>query len=144
MGADHIINHRKPLAGQLDALDIVPRYVASLTATDQHFPAILDLIKPRGHVAFIDDPETLDIKAGKGKALTFSWELMFTRSMFQTEDMDMQHELLNRVSALLDEGTLMSTVNKHLGTLSVETLTEAHILQESGRAIGKNVLDGLQ
>ena len=67
---------------------------------------------------------------------------MFTRSMFQTEDMEKQHELLNRVSELIDNGTLMSTVTGKLGKLSVETLKEAHVQQESGRVIGKNVLDG--
>ena len=142
MGADHVINHRESLVDQLNELKLEPRYVASLTATDQHFPAILELIKPRGHVVCIDDPESLDIKAGKGKALTFSWELMFTRPMFKTADLDQQHALLNRVSALLDEGTLVSTVNNRLGTLSVETLKRAHALQESGRVIGKNVLGG--
>ncbi len=140
MGADHVINHRESLTDQLNELDLVPRYVAALNATDQHFPAILELIAPRGHVVFIDDPETLDIKAGKGKALTFSWELMFTRSMFETSDMIKQHELLNRVSEMLDAGTLQSTVTNNLGRMDVDTLTAAHKAQESGRVIGKNVL----
>ena len=67
---------------------------------------------------------------------------MFTRSMYQTGDMEKQHELLNRVSALIDEGILISTVTNNLGNLNVETHTEAHRQQESGRVIGKNVLDG--
>ncbi|MFK7849063.1 MAG: zinc-binding alcohol dehydrogenase family protein [Rhodothermales bacterium] len=142
MGTDHVINHRESLVDQLKALEIEPRYVASLTATDQHFPAIIELIKPRGRVALIDDPQTLDTKAGKPKALTFSWEFMFTRSMFQTEDIEKQHELLNRVSTMIDEGTLISTVTNNLGQMDVETLMNAHALQESGRAIGKNVLGG--
>lgn len=142
MGADHVINHRESLPDQLKALGIEPRYVASLNATEQHFDAILELIAPRGHVALIDDPEVLDIKAGKRKALSFSWEFMFTRSMFQTSDMEKQHELLNRVAALIDNGTLVSTVTSNLGKLSVETLKAAHAQQESGRVIGKNVLDG--
>lgn len=142
MGADHVINHRESLVDQLKSLQLQPRYVASLTGTDGHFPAIIDLIKPRGHVAFIDDPETLDIKSGKSKALSFSWEFMFTRSMFQTDDIAYQHQLLNRVSEMIDDGTLTSTVTNHLGTISVATLTAAHEQQESGRAIGKNVLDG--
>lgn len=142
MGADHVINHREPLPNQLQALNLVPRYVAALTATDQHFPAILELIKPRGHVAFIDDPQSLDIKPGKLKSLNFSWEFMFARAMFQTEDIAQQHELLNRVSSLIDQGTLISTMANHLGTMSIETLREAHTQQESGRVIGKNVLDG--
>tara|TARA_R110002073_G_scaffold35970_10_gene104885 strand:- start:176 stop:1183 length:1008 start_codon:yes stop_codon:yes gene_type:complete len=142
MGADHVINHRESLVDQLKALKLEPRYVASLTGTAGHFPAIIELIKPRGHIAFIDDPETLDIKSGKPKALSFSWEFMFARSMFQTDDIEKQHELLNRVSELIDDGTLISTVNNNLGKISVDSLKKAHAEQESSRAIGKNVLDG--
>lgn len=142
MGADHVINHRESLVDQLKALQLEPRYVASLTGTAGHFPAIIELIKPRGHVAFIDDPETLDIKAGKLKALSFSWEFMFARSMFHTDDIAKQHELLNRVSDMIDAGTLISTVNHNLGKISVDSLKKAHAEQESSRAIGKNVLDG--
>ena len=142
MGADHVINHRESLVDQVKAIGIEPRYVASLNGTEGHFPAIIELIKPRGHIALIDDPQSLDINSIKPKALTFSWEFMFTRSMFQTDDIEKQHELLNRVSELIDDGTLISTVTNNLGKVSVETLKEAHAQQESGRVIGKNVLDG--
>ncbi|MEM9504630.1 MAG: zinc-binding alcohol dehydrogenase family protein [Cyanobacteria bacterium P01_E01_bin.43] len=142
MGADRVINHRNPLDEEMQALGISPRYVASLTHTQQHFASTVKLIKPRGHIALIDDPDALDIAAIKPKALSFSWEFMFARSMFQTDDMDAQHHLLNRVSALLDDRMLQSTVNHHGGTLNVENLRAAHELQESGKAIGKTVLDG--
>ncbi|MEL7130683.1 MAG: zinc-binding dehydrogenase [Pseudomonadota bacterium] len=128
---------------EMKALDISPKYVAALTHTAQHFTSINELIKPRGHIALIDDPKSLDISSIKPKALSFSWEFMFARSMFRTEDMDEQHRLLNTVSELLDNGTLRSTVNKHGGALTVENLRNAHEFQESGSAIGKTVLDGL-
>ena len=142
MGADHVVNHRNPLDEEMKALGIAPRYVAALTQTDNHFGAIVELIKPRGHIAMIDDPQNLDIAAIKLKALSFSWEFMFARSMFQTEDMDAQHKLLNRVADLLDEGTLIPTVNKHGGEMNVANLRSAHEHQESGAAIGKTVLEG--
>ncbi|MCH6255975.1 zinc-binding alcohol dehydrogenase family protein [Puniceicoccaceae bacterium K14] len=142
MGADQVINHRKSLADEMKSLDIQPRYVAALNGTEEHFPAIVELIKPRGHIALIDDPQNLDINSIKPKSLSFSWEFMFARSMFQTGDIEKQHELLNRVSELIDNGTLISTVTSNLGQLSKETLKQAHALQESGRVIGKNVLDG--
>ncbi|MEM1308420.1 MAG: zinc-binding alcohol dehydrogenase family protein [Cyanobacteria bacterium P01_H01_bin.153] len=142
MGADDVINHRNPLDEEMKALDISPRYVASLTHTDRHFESIIQLIKPRGHVTLIDDPQSLDVVRLKTKALSLSWEFMFARSLFQTADMDVQHALLNRVADLLDDGTLMPTVNHHGGALSVENLRAAHTLQESGTAIGKTVLDG--
>ena len=143
MGADHVIYHSKPIDTEIEALGIQPKYVAALTGTEGHFDAIINLIKPRGAVAFIDDPEVLNIKSGKQKALRFAWELMFTRPMFNTPDMDEQHKILNRVSKMLDDGTLISTVTNNLGKLSPKTIVEAHKQQESGRVIGKNVLEGL-
>lgn len=142
MGADHVINHRESLTDQMKELGLQPRYVASLNGTEQHFNSIVDLIKPRGHIALIDDPKDFNIGLIKPKALSFSWEFMFARSMFQTEDIAKQHYLLNRVSELIDSGKLISTVTSNLGKLSVENLKEAHRLQETGRVIGKNVLGG--
>ncbi len=142
MGADAVINHRESLVDQLKALHIEPRYVASLNGTADHFTETVDLIKPRGHIALIDDPKDLEIHTIKPKALSLSWEFMFARSMFQTKDMDQQHKLLNQVSELIDSGKLKSVVNQNLGKLSAETLSNAHLLQESGKVIGKNVIDG--
>ncbi len=144
MGADYVINHRASLVDQIKALGLEPTYVASLNGSEQHFPAIIELIRPRGHITLIDDPSSLDIAQIKLKALTFSWEFMFARPLFQTVDLEQQHLLLNRVSELIDQGILVSTVTNHLGAMSAETLIEAHKLQESGRVIGKNVLDGLR
>ncbi len=144
MGADHVINHRESLVEQIQALNIEPRYVASLNGTQGHFPAIIELIQPRGQIALIDDPESLDANALKLKSLSLRWEFMFARSMFHTKDIKQQHTLLNRVAELLDAGTLQSTVTNHLGPLCAESLKKAHAQQESGRVIGKNVLAGFQ
>ncbi len=142
MGADHVINHRESLTDQVRELGRTPRFVASLTASDQHFDSVVELIKPRGHIAMIDDPKSLSINAIKTKSLSFSFEFMFTRSMFQTDDMVKQHELLDRVSQLVDDGVLVTTATKNLGKIGVASLQSAHALQESGRAVGKTVLDG--
>ena len=133
MGADHVVDHRGDLAAQVADLGLVPSYVAALTATDQHWPAIIDLIAPRGQIALIDDPEALDIKVAKPKALSIHWEFMFTRSMFGTEDIGAQRDLLNRVAEMIDAGTLQSTVTEK---------GDALLKQESGRVIGKQVLGG--
>ncbi len=144
MGADRIVNHRNPLDAELGTLGISPRYVAALTHTDRHFESIVSLIQPRGHIALIDDPDSLDVAALKTRAITLSWEFMFTRSMYQTDDQSMQHELLNRVADLLDSGELQSTVTRHCGPLHVANLRAAHVHQETGTAIGKTVLDGFR
>lgn len=72
MGADHVINHRNPLDEEMKVLGISPKYVAALTHTAQHFASIVELIEPRGHIALIDDPKSLDIASIKPKALSFS------------------------------------------------------------------------
>lgn len=142
MGADHVVDHRGDLVAQIAALGISPTHVAALTATDEHWPAIIEVIAPRGQIALIDDPQVLDIKTAKSKALSIHWEFMFTRSMFGTEDIGAQRDLLNRVSAMIDAGTLQSTLTERAGQLSAETLRAAHLRQESGRVIGKQVLSG--
>ncbi len=143
MGADHIVNHRNPLDGEMKSIGISPRYVASLTQTDQHFASIVELIEPRGRIGLIDDPKSLDVMPLKQKSIALCWEFMFARPMFHTDDMDAQHSLLNRVSELLDAGALIPTVGKRGGPLTVANLRAAHELQESGKAIGKTVLEGI-
>ena len=143
MGADHVIDHSQPLAPQMQALGIMPDYIASLRGTDQNWEEMCAMIAPRGHMALIDDPQGININLGKQKAISISWEFMFTRPMFDMADIAAQGHLLNRVSEMLDDGVLQSTVTGKLGALSAETLKTAHATQETGRVIGKNVMTGL-
>lgn len=143
MGADHVIDHSQPLAPQMQALGIIPDYIASLRGTDQNWEEMCAMIAPRGHMALIDDPQGININLGKQKAISISWEFMFTRPMFDMADIAAQGHLLNRVSEMLDDGVLQSTITGKLGALSAETLKTAHTTQETGRVIGKNVMAGL-
>ena len=78
----------------------------------------------------------------KRKSLSLHWEFMYTRSLFQTEDMVEQHRLINRVSQLIDDGVLKTTVGEHFGRIDAANLRRAHALLESGKAKGKIVLEG--
>ncbi|WP_308365806.1 MULTISPECIES: zinc-binding alcohol dehydrogenase family protein [unclassified Microbulbifer] len=143
MGAHHVINHHNPLDRELKEIGIPRvRYVASLTGTEQHLPAIIELLEPLGAMAVIDDPATLDIKPFKSKGLSVHWEYMFARPVYQTADMIEQHRLLSEVAALVDAGVLKTTLKEELGTINAANLRRAHGKQESGRCIGKNVLAG--
>ena len=143
LGADTVINHRQPLAEQLASNGFASvDYVASLTHTDQHMPAIIDVIAPQGTLALIDDPATLDVLPLKSKSVSVHWELMFTRSLFQTTDMIEQHRLLNKVADQVDAGQIKTTVAHQLGTINAANLKQAHALLESGRSHGKIVLEG--
>ncbi|HEY0263412.1 MAG TPA: zinc-binding alcohol dehydrogenase family protein [Granulicella sp.] len=143
LGAHHVIDHSQPLPPQLASLGIPEvQIVASLTATDKHYPGILDALAPEGKLGLIDDPATFDARLLKRKSISLHWESMFTRSVFQTPTMHRQHELLSRISALVDAGTLRSTFDHEIGPINAETLKKAHALIESGRSQGKVVLAG--
>lgn len=144
LGAHHVIDHRKPLSEELKRIGIDQvTHVASLTQTDQHFEQLVEALAPQGRLALIDDPaQPLDVMKLKGKSLSLHWELMFTRSLFATADMIEQHHLLNRVSQLVDDGVLTTTLGEHFGTITAHNLRRAHALLESGSSRGKIVLEG--
>ena len=143
MGAHHVIDHSKPLSGQISGLKAPPvKYVASLTATARNFAQLVEILAPEGKLGLIDDPESLDVVPLKRKAASLHWEFMFARSMWQTPDMAEQGRLLNRVSELVDRGELRSTQTQTSSPISVENLKKAHAIAESGKAIGKLTLSG--
>jgi zinc-binding alcohol dehydrogenase family protein len=143
MGAHHVIDHRQPLDQELKAISIPQvRYVAGLTATDRHAPAILEALAPQGALALIDDPASFDIVPFKRKSLAVHWELMFTRPLFGTPDMAEQGRILAEVAALVDNGVLRTTLREDAGPINAANLKQVHALLESGRGIGKTVLSG--
>jgi NADPH2:quinone reductase len=143
LGAHHVIDHRKPLAEQVEALGLgAPAYVFSTTHTDEHIAEIATLIAPQGRLALIDDPKTLDIAPLKQKSISVHWELMYTRSLFQTPDMGEQARLLDEVAALVDAGTIRTTLAENFGKIDAANLRKAHERIESHTAKGKIVLEG--
>lgn len=145
LGAHHVVDHSRPLAEQLRALDLPQvRYVAGLTHSGEHFDQIADVLAPQGRFGLIDDPApgSIDLNRLKRKSASVHWEFMFTRSMFATPDMVAQHHLLTEVARLVDAGMLRSTVADDLGPINAANLIRAHATLESGRALGKLVLTG--
>ncbi|WP_395505343.1 zinc-binding alcohol dehydrogenase family protein [Ectopseudomonas hydrolytica] len=144
LGAHHVIDHGKPLSEELARIGIGQvSHVASLTQTDQHYAQLIECLQPQGRLALIDDPlQPLDVMQLKRKSLSLHWELMFTRSLYQTDDMIEQHRLLQRVAELVDSGVLKTTLGEHFGRIDAANLRRAHALLESGKAKGKIVLEG--
>ncbi|MGE6822964.1 zinc-binding alcohol dehydrogenase family protein [Pseudomonas soli] len=143
LGAHQVIDHNQPLAPQLEAVGIGQvDLVISLTHTDRHFAQLVEVLRPQGRLALIDDPASLDVVPLKRKSLSLHWELMFTRSLYQTADMIKQHELLERIAGLVDEGVIKTTLGEHFGAINAANLRRAHELIESGKAKGKVVLEG--
>ena len=143
LGAHHVIDHRKPLAAQVEALGLgAPGFVFSTTHTDEHIAEIGELLAPQGRLALIDDPKTLDIVPLKQKSISVHWELMYTRSLFQTADMGEQGVLLDEVARLVDAGTIRTTLAENFGKIDAANLRKAHERIESHTAKGKIVLEG--
>ncbi len=143
MGAHHVIDHSKPLQEEIARLRLPPvTYVASLNQTEHHWNAIAELVAPQGKVALIDDPAAVNVNLLKRKSVSLHWEFMFTRSMFETADMQKQHHLLNDVAQLVDSGVIKTTLAERFGKINAANLKRAHALLESNRAKGKIVLEG--
>ena len=142
LGAHHVADHSKPIdeavrAVGFDGVD----YVGAITTTRGMVPALVRAMNPQGHITLIDNFDE-SIAPFKQKSITLSWEMMFTRSLFQTPDMGEQHRLLSEVASLVDSGALETTLGHVIGPITVKSLREAHAEVESNRTIGKIVLDG--
>lgn len=145
MGASHVIDHRQPLAAQLQALGIDAVDAAlNLANTDLYWQQLGELLAPQGHVGLIVEPAG-ELRIGdpyKAKCIGIHWEFMFTRARFRTADMIEQHRILTRAASLIDAGELRTTLSQRLGTINATNLRQAHRQLEAGRSIGKLALEG--
>jgi NADPH:quinone reductase len=148
LGADEVIDHRLPFLqelrrighGEVDS-------ILCFNSLEQHLPHMADAIKPQGRICSIigaKGGQPVNINPFQPKSIAFCFELMFTRSQFQTPDMAAQHDLLEEAARLFDDGTLRHTLREHYGPLNAANLRRAHARLESGRMIGKLVLSGIE
>ncbi|SER35987.1 zinc-binding alcohol dehydrogenase family protein [Lentzea xinjiangensis] len=140
MGADLVVDHRGDLAGQLRAagIDHVD-LVFSTSGTTGHLGAIVEVLRPFGHLASIDLAGPLDLGAVTGKSLSLHSEMVFSR-IAAGSDVGSQGRILARAADDVAAGRLRPIVTTTLDGLTAETMKTAHTLAESGRTIGKTVI----
>ena len=63
-----------------------------------YYETMIDIVKPRGHVATIVAFKDQRFKFIKTKSVSFTHEFMFTRPIFQTEDMIKHHYYLEDIA----------------------------------------------
>ncbi len=147
LGADEVIDHRKPLKEELRRTgDVEVDYILCFNSLEEYFPQLADVIKPQGRICSIlgtKGAQPVNLNVFQPKSAAFCFELMFTRSTYQTPDMQAQGDLLNEVSRRFDAGTLRHTMKENYGPLNAANLRRAHARIESGKTIGKLVLDGI-
>jgi NADPH2:quinone reductase len=139
LGADAVIDHHDLVneCGRAapDGIDYV-----FTPHTAGNIESFAEIMNPFGEIVAIDEPEGLELLPLKTKSIAFHWELMFTRSLFETPDMIEQKHLLARVAALVDDGRIRSTVSERIADFSAAGIRQAHKLVESGRMTGKVVV----
>jgi zinc-binding alcohol dehydrogenase family protein len=144
IGADFVINHREPLKPQLEQLGINGvHFIFDAVDFAGYAKQFSEIIQPFGKIVSISDSITdiagSDLQPFRMKSVGILPELMFTRSMFEAPDMDHQGEILAMTAQMIDEKRLQTPIWKSL-PWSLESLHQAHELQESGKAIGKIVM----
>lgn len=146
LGADHVINHRETLKVGLERIGVdTVDNILCLHNTDYYWQSMAAVIKPQGKIcAVVSAASPLDLNVFKNKSVTFAWEFMFTKALYETDDMISQHELLTRVAEMVEQGTVKSTMTEHLGVLNAVNLAKAHDRLESRQMIGKLVLSGFE
>ena len=144
MGAQHVIDHRRPIAKQVKAIAAEGvNYVLALTRTEDHFDEIVEALAPQGALALIENPaRPLDIVKLKPKSISLHWEFVFSRTRYETADMTEQGRVLTEVAGLVDAGLIRTTMNTNLGLITAANVRRAHAIAESGTSIGKVVLSG--
>ncbi|WP_220739647.1 zinc-binding alcohol dehydrogenase family protein [Leuconostoc miyukkimchii] len=139
LGANYVVDHHKDLITQVRKFgNKYVNYILNLNNLDAHWHEIAELIKPDGQVtATTENRKLIDLQKLTKKRVTFSWEWMYSKSYYQTENMISQHEILNHLSRLYEEGKLQPITTKTYKPINAENMKKAHSDIESGHTVGK-------
>jgi NADPH2:quinone reductase len=137
-GADDVVGHHA-IADEVpgiapDGVD----YVLSSYSAGQ-IPAFAKVLKPYGSIVAIDDGD-FDLAPLKPKSISWHWEFMFTRSLYQTPDIGVQGRMLADLAGLVDAGKVTSTATHYIDDFTATGFREAHRLLETHGVCGKVVV----
>ena len=142
LGADQVVDHRRLIENLQAGGHAFVDYILNFVSTDQYWETMGEVIAPQGRIcSIVPSEKNVNLALLFQKSVSFSWELMYTRSLFQTEDMIRQHHILNELAELYDQGRLKPTMTRVWSGLSAANFREAHAQLESHTTIGKLVVD---
>jgi zinc-binding alcohol dehydrogenase family protein len=137
LGADETVDHSQPIEGR--EFD----FVLCLNSSDLYWKSFPAITKPQGRIGLIvRTTKPVDLAILHDKSISVHLEGMFTRSTFQTADMEAQHALLDETAGLIEAGVLKGTMKQNLGRIDAQNLRKAHKMLEDGHVTGKLVLEG--
>lgn len=113
-------------------------HVINLFDTAAYFETAIALLRPFGHVVNVAQTTVpLDFVKLQAKALSFDWELMFTKPAFGYQQTS-QGEALALLAQLLDDGEIVSTLTTQLtGSMTVEQIQAAYNQLKTNQVVGK-------
>lgn len=142
MGADHVINHHEPLGPQLKEIGfetvdfLMDTYGIN---TPETFAEYSEIVKAFGNLASIWPATSADLMKLFWKSINFSALLMFTRPTLEGDLKTRQHDILDKVADLVEDGVLTTKESETL-PFSLENLKAALDGQAGGATIGKRTL----
>jgi NADPH2:quinone reductase len=98
LGADAVVDHHDLVASTLAIAGGGVDFVFSAHSRG-NINAYAEILLPFGEITAIDEPEGLDLAVLKAKSITWHWEMMFTRSMYEAADMIAQSREVGAGSA---------------------------------------------
>ncbi len=141
LGADIVLDHHNLAQQFKDQALKAPDFILCMGVPDDYFQQMVEIINPQGSICLLANAQkSYDLNLLKAKSITLVWEMMFTRSMFQTTDMIEQHHLLTRVAMLVDQQKITNITTQQLSPINVDNITKAHQIIEQGNMIGKLVI----
>lgn len=146
LGAHHVIDHSGDLAEQLKALgfETVP-YILNCSNNIPYWEIMSQIVSPEGAICLVASTKAkLDLDIYMEKSVRINYELMFTRSIFGTEKMPIQGDVLTKVSEMISAGTIRHVMTENFGPMTTSSLAKAHSHIEQGRMIGKMALSGIR
>jgi zinc-binding alcohol dehydrogenase family protein len=144
MGAELVVDHRQPLAAQLQALGLDQvDAIANFSDTDAYWEQMAELVRPHGSLlVIVGNRGPLAMERLKQKSVRLCWEFMFSRSSAGGDGQLAQGRILDRLAALVEAGEIRTTLRRTLGPISAANLSAAHALLADGHTIGKIALEG--
>ncbi|WP_428775554.1 zinc-binding alcohol dehydrogenase family protein [Vibrio sp.] len=138
MGADYVVNHADLVNSVRDHDFDYVDYIFNCADTQGHWDAMAELIAPQGMIcSIVEFDGGVDLSKLQGKSAGFIWELMFTRSLYQTQDISRQQDILFQLANLIDAGRIQSTLTETIQGFGADQFKQAHQMIESAATIGK-------
>lgn len=145
LGAHAVIDHSGDLIEGVRQAGLGTfSYILNCNNNLPYWNAMAEIIAPQGRVCLLSSTgEPVDLDIFMEKSIAVCWELMYTRSHFETHDLGHQREILNGIADLMEEGRIRSTLQRSLGPLSASNAAKAHEVLESRTMIGKLTMGGI-